>query len=191
MNADEAVSNVGEEIVGNNLYVYCFNNPIIYTDSAGSWPKWLEKTIDSAKQFFDDTIDFMKQVAQSAVDNFSASAGVGIGIGGSVKLGNVSINAVTKVDAIAVQFEDGEFRVGHMGESSLSVGYNEYYLGVQNHTYESFDGTINERKHSGFDGGISYGKSNYCIIGWHYNISFSIKGFFEDIYSYYDERWSQ
>ena len=26
LNADEAVSNVGEEIVGNNLYAYCFNN---------------------------------------------------------------------------------------------------------------------------------------------------------------------
>lgn len=39
INPDGAVSGVGGELLGCNMYVYGFNNPVIYTDYDGNWPK--------------------------------------------------------------------------------------------------------------------------------------------------------
>jgi hypothetical protein len=32
------VSGIGESIQGNNLFIYCFNNPIMMSDPSGHWP---------------------------------------------------------------------------------------------------------------------------------------------------------
>lgn len=40
---DRAVSGIGGNICGYNLFAYCFNNPVNCTDNTGTWPKWLEK----------------------------------------------------------------------------------------------------------------------------------------------------
>ena len=37
---------------GFNLYVYCFNNPLMYTDSIGNWPEWVEDVYD----LFDENV---------------------------------------------------------------------------------------------------------------------------------------
>ena len=37
------ISDVGGELLGNNMFVYCFNNPINMDDSNGNWPKWAKK----------------------------------------------------------------------------------------------------------------------------------------------------
>ena len=39
---DALMSGVNGSLHGYNLYAYCFNNPILYTDSEGEWPKWAE-----------------------------------------------------------------------------------------------------------------------------------------------------
>ena len=46
INADGVMANVGGNILGNNLYVYCFNNPVNLIDGSGSWPKWVTDTIN-------------------------------------------------------------------------------------------------------------------------------------------------
>ena len=38
LNSDDRVANIAGEVLGNNLYLYCFNNPIILSDPTGSWP---------------------------------------------------------------------------------------------------------------------------------------------------------
>ena len=40
INADALVS-TGQGILGNNMFVYCLNNPVNMDDSNGEWPKWV------------------------------------------------------------------------------------------------------------------------------------------------------
>ena len=39
INADSGISGVGGELIGNNMFSYCFNNPVNKIDSSGNWPK--------------------------------------------------------------------------------------------------------------------------------------------------------
>ncbi|MBP3560407.1 MAG: RHS repeat-associated core domain-containing protein [Clostridia bacterium] len=41
--ADGVVSDVGGDVLGYNMFAYCFNNPVNLDDSNGNWPKWVEK----------------------------------------------------------------------------------------------------------------------------------------------------
>ena len=41
INIDGSISGVGGNLLGNNLFAYCFNNPINMIDEQGEWPKWL------------------------------------------------------------------------------------------------------------------------------------------------------
>ena len=53
------MANVGGNVLGNNLYAYCFNNPVNLTDSSGNWPQWIsdviswlgEKIVNPVSQF--------------------------------------------------------------------------------------------------------------------------------------------
>ena len=41
LNADILVANAGGELLGNNMFAYCFNNPVNMVDSAGNWAEWV------------------------------------------------------------------------------------------------------------------------------------------------------
>ena len=41
INADGEISDVGGNVLGYNLFAYCFNNPVNMDDPTGQWPKWL------------------------------------------------------------------------------------------------------------------------------------------------------
>ena len=40
INADLGISEVGGELIGNNMFAYCFNNPVNMSDPTGNWPSW-------------------------------------------------------------------------------------------------------------------------------------------------------
>ena len=40
VNADGQIADVGGDIIGYNLFAYCFNNPVNMIDSTGNWPSW-------------------------------------------------------------------------------------------------------------------------------------------------------
>ena len=42
INADNVIPDVGSEILGYNMFAYCFNNPVSMDDQSGHWPKWLK-----------------------------------------------------------------------------------------------------------------------------------------------------
>ena len=41
INIDGEISDIGGNILGYNLFTYCFNNPVNMNDPTGRWPKWL------------------------------------------------------------------------------------------------------------------------------------------------------
>ncbi len=43
MSSDNLVITVGGNVMGYNLFMYCFNNPINLTDNDGNWPQWVKK----------------------------------------------------------------------------------------------------------------------------------------------------
>ena len=47
VNADEPeiIDGANEHILENNLYAYCFNNPVNLTDDSGYWPSWAKKLV--------------------------------------------------------------------------------------------------------------------------------------------------
>ena len=44
INADSVISGTNGEVLGNNMFAYCFNNPVNMSDPTGNWPQWLENT---------------------------------------------------------------------------------------------------------------------------------------------------
>ena len=70
INVDGLISGVSTTLQGYNLYVYCFNNPIAYTDSNGDWPKWAENIgnaiVDAAKA----VVNFFSQNAHTVNGQF-------------------------------------------------------------------------------------------------------------------------
>ena len=43
ISADGAISGVGGELLGYNMFSYCFNNPVNLNDTEGTWPSWAKK----------------------------------------------------------------------------------------------------------------------------------------------------
>lgn len=41
LNSDSRLGTVGKELHGNNMFAYCWNNPICMEDSNGDWPRWI------------------------------------------------------------------------------------------------------------------------------------------------------
>ena len=41
------MSGVGGDLRGYNPYAYCFNNPVMYSDRTGNWPKWLTGALNA------------------------------------------------------------------------------------------------------------------------------------------------
>ena len=46
INADSVMSGVASNLIGFNLFAYCFNDPINMNDQDGNWPKWLTGTLN-------------------------------------------------------------------------------------------------------------------------------------------------
>ena len=46
INTDCELSGVGGDILGYNLFAYCFNNPVNMNDPSGNWPKWLSGALN-------------------------------------------------------------------------------------------------------------------------------------------------
>lgn len=40
INADDRIADIGDNLIGYNMFAYCFNNPINMYDPTGSWPEW-------------------------------------------------------------------------------------------------------------------------------------------------------
>ena len=46
INADSVVAGIGENLLGYNMFAYCFNNPVNMMDNSGHWPQWIKDAVD-------------------------------------------------------------------------------------------------------------------------------------------------
>ena len=199
---DAMMSGVSGSLDGFNLYAYCFNNPVMMADGEGNWPKnwdeakaWLKKKFKKVKEEIKEvtsilcTKEFAKEIVNIAVNNIVADLGVCIGAGFEVEIGDFTIEAISRMDIIGVQFKNGKVRLGRDGRSALTVSWGPFTIGPQSDTYESFDGEADDPIHSFADIGWSEGSAIATPVGgYHANFSISCLGVISDVIQYVRER---
>ena len=84
MNADGEMSGVGGEVIGYNLFAYCFNNPVNTSDENGNWPKWATKVLVGAAVIAAAAVVTVVTGGTGLVGCFAAGALKGALIGGAV-----------------------------------------------------------------------------------------------------------
>ena len=72
INADSVIAGVGGSIQGNNMFAYCFNNPVGMEDESGNWPKWIKQVGKYAKK----VVDVIVKIATISVDPIGRTVAV-------------------------------------------------------------------------------------------------------------------
>ena len=124
---DSLMSGTNGSLHGFNLYVYCFNNPISYTDSEGNWPEWVKKSIKwVAKNVFMPTVETIEE----ALSNIDMTYSAGLNISGTPSAflfnaqGGIAID--TKGNVAIQGAAGGNFTTGSPGTAAT------YYQSVTN-----------------------------------------------------------
>jgi len=198
INADAFVS-TGTGILGYNMFAYCNNNPVMYTDSTGNnwFTDWWEDTTNAVKNAWETWTEksFIYNAGKAIIQNLSADAGLSIGAGGALTVGVVEVEAISRMDVVGVSASREGVVFGNFGKSAASIGINAFsktngvfQLGRESNTYESFDGTIREILPDKTDFSLSFGQELAIFLGFHYQFSFSISGAISD-YSAFISNW--
>lgn len=102
LSPDGGVSAIGK-INGYNLYQYSLNNPINFSDSNGTWPKWLKKTLKIAAIAVTTAVAIASLVvaAPAIISTAAVYTGlVGIGTGAVAAVVNTAVAITTTALAI-------------------------------------------------------------------------------------------
>ena len=166
-----------------NLYAYCSNNPVMYADHSGHWPKCIKDVVRWTTNAY-NTWKEESFVYNIVLSNVTTAVGVGIGIGGSIELGSANISAISRVDIIGAETTGTEISWGHFGKSAASIGIGKHSVGIESKTYESFDGTIYSNTQNFPEVGWSIGGEIGFGIAIHASASISYTGMYENFISF-------
>ena len=73
INADNRISGVGGNILGYNMFAYCFNNPVNMSDSSGHWPQWIKDAVDWVNdKVIQPVVSFVKDISED-INNFDSN----------------------------------------------------------------------------------------------------------------------
>ena len=190
---DSLMSGTNGSLHGFNLYVYCFNNPISYTDSEGNWPKLTEAILG-----------VLNAILISVEGELFV--GVGLGISGNASLFGIPVGAeLQAAEKEVLVYEDGGFKLGHESEigANISVGffelgdsisYGHYYddeLCDCNMWNDSFAEKelcdANKIEHSGSELTIGLGGSLLVGVGIGGSLSFNFTNLVNEIINVFEE----
>ena len=119
LSSDNLVINIGGDVRGYSLFVYCFNNPINLTDSSGNWPQWVK---NAANWLNNKIVQPVKKIVQKAFKKINGTYSTGYNVSGT--LGGFSFNAQIGVSVdtkgnVAIQYSYGGGVTG--GSAAISV----------------------------------------------------------------------
>jgi hypothetical protein len=103
---------------------------------------------------------------------------------GNLKIGPAQISAISRVDVIGFETKGFDAEVGHFGRSAFSIGFNDYSIGVDNRTYESYDGERGLRNNSSQEICWSSGGEIGVVIAFHASVSVSLSGMYNSLVEY-------
>ena len=110
INADSAISGVGGDIRGYNLFAYCMNNPINLTDEAGNWPKWVETTTKIVSVV---AVVTAVVITVSAVSAFTAGTGSAAAVYGATIFLGAALSGIN--GAVANKSKGNSYFNGYVG----------------------------------------------------------------------------
>ncbi len=129
LNADSLAS-TGQGILGNNMFAYCNNNPIMCTDHSGHWAvdwdlyhnqqagkaftEWYINTNENAVDENGNlTLDAkIKRTYQAINYDLELEAGFGVGIGEVKEVLDRGVAYTCYYDVLSVQYGDGSWDIG-------------------------------------------------------------------------------
>ena len=118
INADGYVS-TGQGLLDYNMFMYCNNNPVVFSDESGYAPKWIETMIDIALYFVSAVIS----VATATIETtHNVIEGEGI------------------IDSMAAGVETGIATFGTINNKVNEIYYNNYSTGNSELTSSSYQG---------------------------------------------------
>ena len=135
INPDAVMAGVGGDLRGYNLYTYCFNNPVMYSDGEGEWPSWNE--------FWNGVGDFFYNIGEAFVTSLEFEVGVGIGLGFDI---SNNITAEVSRDTY-VGIDDGVLVTGNIVATEFSLADFLSIGDTYNHLVEKDDKIVSSSAH--------------------------------------------
>ena len=134
INAD-AYAATGQGILGNNMFAYCGNNPVLYRDTQGTRHEISAGACGgfstaSAKDYNkNNVLRKTVQVISAVVANVDAGIGLGLGMSGNIDaLDMVDLEVGIRYDLISIGYKDGHFYC-----------QQEYFMGIDGTVLVVFD----------------------------------------------------
>ena len=106
INADNQIAGVGGEILGYNMFAYCFNNPINMSDSTGNWPSWND-VVQGAKKGWDALVSVAEvgwNYVKACANSFEIEMGFGAGVKGDIAGASAEVSLGAKGDFVNVSY---------------------------------------------------------------------------------------
>ena len=187
INADEIVY-TERTLQGNNLYAYCYNNPVNMIDATGDFPLW-----DSIVDFVSTAVQFVGSVLTS----FEYEAGIGYGLkaGVSSPVGSAEIGG--KADVLHVKGNDEKIEVGNETQITAQVSVGRHELGLNEKIFHKFDCdcSSDECPYKNIEQGLLrknesipiIGIDFYLIVGGNASISFNVDEFEDKVVKIFEE----
>ena len=110
INADGQIAGVGGEMLGYNIFAYCFNNPVNMSDPTGNWPKWVESTVKVASVV---VAVAAVVVTVAAVTYFTAGTGSAAAVYGATILLGAALSGLN--GGIANESKGNSYVNGYLG----------------------------------------------------------------------------
>ena len=205
LNADTFVS-TGQGILGNNMFAYCNNNPVMFQDDYGNFPmlfgedypgyagrkigEWMRDVWETDKDETDEngrltTSAQMKRIAGLAWRSLDCSFGVGLGFEFENTYADmVGFGIGMHADVICAKLRNGTFSYGQEYSSGISASAMLHNVGFVESAYnEGFQPGAMETS-LGFYGDESItlvSGAFYVGLGGHFRIGFDTAYFFDEL----------